>query len=430
MATLTTLPIPGQAAIRIQNIYAVLGLTGGDLGWVCSNRHGKTDKWARYKPQAVGGPAPITEAQRKADSYGLRPSDPEALGGLNPLSDTDLRRLAQVKWLYAAPVPGENWCRMTDWDGYEHTAVAPMTPPGDITLPFGQYDATVSLQNTQIHTVSNLGIEDFPWAADKYLCVVIFRERKSDGVWEVVAKKTTTATIADGGRDIDLNVRAVADLVNKDLYEEPQFILCLTDSVFDETAVGAAFTACQVYPLVTDVSPVATLHIPADPELRFTATGVSLTATRPPMLLSNFQLVAVGEKPTCFATGAASQLCIHGTITNDGGAAVAVPRRMQWRVTTRVTLSTPEGFDGEVQMEPEALWLGGTEYSNTATMPTLQPGGSIAAVFDLQYFPRMTVSGVVAATVRDHVFLNINFQQLKEATGWGTVGGCSLYISE
>ena len=224
----------------------------------------------------------------------------------------------------------------------------------------------------------------------------------------------------------------MADLANKSLYEEPRYLLCLADTAFDETAAGAAFTACQVYPLVTHISPVAALHIPAAPGLRFTATGVSRVATRPPALISNYQLVAVGQTPNYFATGSASQLCIHGTITNGGGAAVTVPRRQQWRITTRVTLSTPDGFDGEVQMVPEALWLGVTEYSDTATMPTLQPGASIAAVFDLQYLPRMSgsTSGALAATVRDHVFLNVNFQQLKETTGWGTVGGCSLYISE
>ena len=106
------------------DVYAVLGLTKTgtyyDTGWVCGNSHGRINKWSKKKPIRYAQPGELTDAQFKgttADNaqgiyYGLKVASQAGL----------LEQLHSVNWDYLPPRPGTDWCRLTDFNGYDHNA--------------------------------------------------------------------------------------------------------------------------------------------------------------------------------------------------------------------------------------------------------------------------------------------------------------------
>lgn len=124
-----------SAPIGLQEVYSLLGVsktgTYYDVGYICSNAHGKINKWAKYKPVSVNQPAPITDAQRTAVNHGLAPVE---VPGIVAADGTYKPGIPSTSaWSYAAPRPGTDWCRLTDFvnpanptqSGYYHAAKAP-----------------------------------------------------------------------------------------------------------------------------------------------------------------------------------------------------------------------------------------------------------------------------------------------------------------
>ena len=102
------------------DVYKVLGLGGlPDVGTACGSE--KINKWSKRKPVRYNTPEELTDAQFKgtvADNgagifYGLVCGS-EA-GMLQDLHERD--------WEYLRVRPGTDWCRLTDFDGYDHNAV-------------------------------------------------------------------------------------------------------------------------------------------------------------------------------------------------------------------------------------------------------------------------------------------------------------------
>lgn len=108
------------------DVYAALGLqktgTYYDIGYICSNKHGQTNKWARRKPVRVGGPGEISDDQLKQCNFGL-----DIANNTYPLANDALDASAGTDWDYLPPVPGTHWARLTDWLGYNHQAVCPIS---------------------------------------------------------------------------------------------------------------------------------------------------------------------------------------------------------------------------------------------------------------------------------------------------------------
>lgn len=99
------------APVNIKDPYACLGVgqyNGWyDLAYICSNQHGKTNIWSKWKPVIVDTPKDITEEQLKAAAYGLQWYQ----------SGDSLTYSIR----YLPPVSGVNWQRITDFIGYNHT---------------------------------------------------------------------------------------------------------------------------------------------------------------------------------------------------------------------------------------------------------------------------------------------------------------------
>ena len=109
------------------DIYGTLGVGryNGlfDTGYICCNQHGKTNPCAKFKPTRAGtGPDTPADWWRGADGMcGFNIPRYDTLGNLDMGFIHDLISGAAA-WTYLAPRPGVDFCRFTDFNGYNHYA--------------------------------------------------------------------------------------------------------------------------------------------------------------------------------------------------------------------------------------------------------------------------------------------------------------------
>lgn len=100
--------------IGLQEVYSLLGVakqgTYYDVGYICSNSHGRTNKASRYKPVKNSSLSELSESNFKSLCYGF--------GDKNTSSD-----IASRKWDYIPPTGGNSSpYRLTDFANYNHKA--------------------------------------------------------------------------------------------------------------------------------------------------------------------------------------------------------------------------------------------------------------------------------------------------------------------
>lgn len=112
-----------KIGISPDDVSFVLGVASYDVGYLCSNDHGATNKWARYKPvchsnlDSVKG---VTEKGYLSD-YGITP--PAVYGSVKEFV-ANINNAASA-WKYQPPTGGQYPYRITDFDGYNHKARNP-----------------------------------------------------------------------------------------------------------------------------------------------------------------------------------------------------------------------------------------------------------------------------------------------------------------
>lgn len=124
--------------MSVSDPYTCMGVTptanGYDVGYVCSNAHGKVNKWSKNKPYDINKMAPLTDAEKKGTAaqnnagifFGLKVGS----GG------TDLTKLHEATYDYVGyPKGGNSVYRILDFDGYDHNAV----PTINGTIPTETY---------------------------------------------------------------------------------------------------------------------------------------------------------------------------------------------------------------------------------------------------------------------------------------------------
>ena len=141
------------APIGLQELYNHMGLApykgNYDLGYLCGNSHGKTNKWAWHKPIRYNTPGEITDTQRRQETQvsdlgdrvatvqinGLEFAKATSLGYGNGTTNFVCSKGFLAKLIagtlpkpnYLAPRPGQDWSRITDFEGYIH-ASQPLFP--------------------------------------------------------------------------------------------------------------------------------------------------------------------------------------------------------------------------------------------------------------------------------------------------------------
>lgn len=152
-----------SAPVSIDDVRTAIGSGSYDLATLCSNASGTINKWAKYKPikadsaslnlktDKVNNQHPITGSLTAMPAYyGKTETKPKtvstsgnnvtlnmiSLGGFSipeSIKNTDNDATLVMdgystngcNWPYEAPVAGTNWCRLTDFDGYNHQALDP-----------------------------------------------------------------------------------------------------------------------------------------------------------------------------------------------------------------------------------------------------------------------------------------------------------------
>lgn len=152
----------------VADISKALGVASGDLGYLCSNVHGKTKKWSRFKP--IQDPDKALHLKKDYDNNGIAYKAGGSCGLNIPhtggvKSSADKYFSSEMAWGYAAPEPNElQPARALDFDGYYSDATSPISLenlPTDIWLEGGASEKRFSLSfDIQNGTTYNLGLED------------------------------------------------------------------------------------------------------------------------------------------------------------------------------------------------------------------------------------------------------------------------------
>lgn len=108
--------------IGLKEVYDVLGVaksgTYYDVGYICGNAHGKINPYAKYKPVKWSSPSVDIKS-------GTNYRGEDGLCGFNIPVYSSLNELITgmnggQNFTYNPPVPGKDWCRLTDFNGYNH----------------------------------------------------------------------------------------------------------------------------------------------------------------------------------------------------------------------------------------------------------------------------------------------------------------------
>lgn len=119
------------------DVGAVLGVASNDVGYLCSNRHGKIKPWSKYKP--VEAPIPGWDVHKRYEQRmvggalswvevssggiaGYRGARGDCGLSVTVMSAVNLAGSADAQWKYEPP---RSWYRLSDFDGYYHGARAP-----------------------------------------------------------------------------------------------------------------------------------------------------------------------------------------------------------------------------------------------------------------------------------------------------------------
>ena len=103
------------------DVYPVLGLGKEgefyDVATVCGNGHGKVNKWSKYKPVKNASPGELSEEEFTDSNFGYQS---KKLKSFRELGENGVPFPSE--WEYLPPRPGTDWCRLTDFVGYDHNA--------------------------------------------------------------------------------------------------------------------------------------------------------------------------------------------------------------------------------------------------------------------------------------------------------------------
>ena len=129
----------------VADIASVLGVPSSDLGYLCSNLHGHTNKWSRFKPLVHFNNDRSYHLLEEYENGGTLYMGDGTCGLDIPYTEAISNAVAsekyfngEMKWGYIAPEPNAKQpARALDFDGYYHEKIEG-TANVDIELVYGQ----------------------------------------------------------------------------------------------------------------------------------------------------------------------------------------------------------------------------------------------------------------------------------------------------
>lgn len=126
------------APVRLlSDVSPVLGVAA-NLGYACSNVHGRINKWAKYKPIKFAKKSALTDDERATKNYGITniPWMTE-FGACVAFIDRTENELSAY-YAYESPTGGDaSPYRLLDFDKYDSNATAPIYPSSKTNLEMG-----------------------------------------------------------------------------------------------------------------------------------------------------------------------------------------------------------------------------------------------------------------------------------------------------
>lgn len=106
-----------KAPVRTSSdVASVLNVNSNNVGYLCKNSHGKTNKWSKFKPVRYAKDSGLTEAEFKSVNYGLIPTSAVVDNAYN-----------LNEWTYNAPRGGSSEpYRLGDFRDYNHKSKPPI----------------------------------------------------------------------------------------------------------------------------------------------------------------------------------------------------------------------------------------------------------------------------------------------------------------
>lgn len=147
------------APVSVKEVYDLVGAStyNGyyDVGYLCSNNHGKVNKWAKYKPVRYNSVAELNVNNIAYVNYGLDVQ--HAVSGVVMANKT----LREFPWNYLAP-RGGNYnepFRLTDFNNYLNNAVSPIqfTFPAKLFIRGGNTSTVVEGINAAFNDLGQDG---------------------------------------------------------------------------------------------------------------------------------------------------------------------------------------------------------------------------------------------------------------------------------
>lgn len=159
------------------DIAPVLGVGSYDLGYLCSNAHGKINPWARYKPVRYESLAPGENEKWWQGWDGNCGIMPKRISSYQ--DSVNWANGSMNGWEYTPPTGGKFPFRLTDFNGYNHRASAPISGfscPDTATNQFTSSNFVCSaaiMMPSEGHDTDILNIGDFSEIADCYFGVYV-----------------------------------------------------------------------------------------------------------------------------------------------------------------------------------------------------------------------------------------------------------------
>lgn len=176
------------------DIAPVLGVGSYDLGYLCSNAHGKINPWARYKPVRYESLAPGENEKWWQGWDGNCGIMPKSISSYQ--DSVNWANGSMNGWEYTPPTGGKFPFRALDFDGYNHKARAPI---GNFLVPSQATNQSTSSSFTASCTImmpsegsqllDELNIGDISTVKDCYFGIYV-KQRSGNQARRVTAKST------------------------------------------------------------------------------------------------------------------------------------------------------------------------------------------------------------------------------------------------
>lgn len=242
------------------DIAPVLGVPSYDLGYLCSNAHGKTNKYSRKKPVKIEGvdvnlTEPTTWWKGENLQCGLLiPYRTQITACIDDYFD------GSMKWGYDAPEPNSKYpARALDFDGYYHYAQNPIATtgfPSTIWLEagYGEWILRFSLDITTEGTEYNLGLSDIDIrqttgaseSITDWYPGLVFKKTDGSDCFAMSCENTL------GTGSFDVEIRGAKERLSGDWYIMP-FLSTVQVNTYDGNDVEGHYICADVDPIAVAV---------------------------------------------------------------------------------------------------------------------------------------------------------------------------------